>query len=142
MTIAILSAVLALGAEKQAPIYQATVVARTTQAVNYGHRTLPTKVYLKGAVLYPEARGEASVVSRRGAVEIDAKFSGLDAPSRFGPGYLTRRAPASGTSGRGKVSLAHPESKGRMGRTKCSSHLRGRYSRGLKPAKPDGCGRA
>jgi hypothetical protein len=78
MTIAILSTVLAFGAEKQAPIYQVTVVARTTQAVNYGHRTLPTKVELKGTVLYPEARGEATVVSRRGAVEIDAKLSGLD----------------------------------------------------------------
>jgi hypothetical protein len=65
------------------------VVSRTTAAVNYGHRTAPTKVDLKGTLLYPEARGEATVESRRGAVEIDAKFRNLDAPSRFGPTYLT-----------------------------------------------------
>ncbi|MDX1983519.1 MAG: anti-sigma factor [Bryobacteraceae bacterium] len=73
----------------KSPLYHVTVVARSTKAVNYGHRALPTRIDFKGTVLYPEARGQASVESRRGAVEIDAKFNGLDAPTRFGASYLT-----------------------------------------------------
>ncbi|HUQ94548.1 MAG TPA: DUF4398 domain-containing protein, partial [Bryobacteraceae bacterium] len=65
------------------------VISRTTPAVNYGHRNLPTKIDFRGTVLYPEARGEATVESRRGAADIDAKFSNLDSPARFGPTYLT-----------------------------------------------------
>jgi hypothetical protein len=71
------------------PIYRVEVVARTVKAVNYGHRTVPTKVDLRGTVLAPEARGEAKVESRRGAVEIDVQVSRLDAPARFGNEYLT-----------------------------------------------------
>ena len=71
------------------PIYRVDVVARTVQAVNYGHRTLPTKVDLRGTVLASDARGEARVESKRGAVEIDAKVDHLPAPTRFGPEYLT-----------------------------------------------------
>jgi hypothetical protein len=71
------------------PIYRVEVVARTVKAVNYGHRTVPTKVDLKGTVLAPEARGEARVESKRGAVEIDVQVSRLDPPSRFGNEYLT-----------------------------------------------------
>ena len=71
------------------PIYRVEVVARTVKAVNYGHRTVPTKVDLKGTVLAPEARGEARVESKRGAVEIEVQVSRLDPPSRFGNEYLT-----------------------------------------------------
>jgi len=71
------------------PIYRVEVVARTVKAVNYGHRTIPTKVDLKGTVLAPEARGEARVESKRGAVDIEVQVSRLDAPSRFGNEYLT-----------------------------------------------------
>jgi hypothetical protein len=71
------------------PIYRVEVVARTVKAVNYGHRTIPTKVDLRGTVLAPEARGEARVESKRGAVEIEVQVSRLEAPSRFGNEYLT-----------------------------------------------------
>jgi hypothetical protein len=71
------------------PIYRVEVVARTVKAVNYGHRTVPTKVDLRGTVLAPEARGEARVESKRGAVEIEVQVSRLDAPGRFGNEYLT-----------------------------------------------------
>ncbi|HWQ52057.1 MAG TPA: hypothetical protein VN442_00130 [Bryobacteraceae bacterium] len=71
------------------PIYRIQVVERSVKAVNYGHRTQPTKVDLKGTILAPEARGEAKVESKRGAVEIEAKVERLDAPTRFGPEYLT-----------------------------------------------------
>jgi hypothetical protein len=71
------------------PIYRINVVRRSVQAVNYGHRTMPTKVDLKGTVLAPEARGDATVEAKRGAVEIEAKIERLSAPTRFGNEYLT-----------------------------------------------------
>lgn len=71
------------------PIYRVTVVQRTLSAINYGHRTLPTKIDFKGTVLYPEAEGKATVQAKAGAVEVDAKFSKLGTASRFGPQYLT-----------------------------------------------------
>jgi hypothetical protein len=78
-------------AEKSArqPIYEVTVVSRTTKAVNYGHRALPTKIDFKGTVLLPSAEGEAKVESKRGSTVIEAHFSGLESPQRFGPEYLT-----------------------------------------------------
>ena len=39
------------------PIYRVTVISRTTKAINYGHRTDPTRVGIKGTVLLPEAQG-------------------------------------------------------------------------------------
>ena len=71
------------------PIYRVTVVERTTKAINYGHLTLPTKIDMKGTVLLPEARGEAQVQSLRGATKIEVKIHHLEAPTRFGPEYLT-----------------------------------------------------
>ena len=71
------------------PLYRVTVVSRTTKAINYGHLSEPTKVGLKGTVLMTEAQGEARVESKRGAVEIEAKISHLESPTRFGPQYLT-----------------------------------------------------
>jgi hypothetical protein len=58
-------------------------------AVNYGHRSLPTKIDFRGTVLYPDASGRADVEAKAGLVEIDAKFSGLGTPARFGREYLT-----------------------------------------------------
>ena len=71
------------------PIYQVTIVSRTTKAINYGHRSEPTKVDFKGTPLLAHARGEAIVESKRGAVLIDAKFERVDPPTQFGPQFLT-----------------------------------------------------
>ena len=71
------------------PIYRITVVQRSLPAVNYGHRSGPTKVDFRGSVLAPAARGSATVESKVGAVKIHAKFSELDSPAKFGPQYLT-----------------------------------------------------
>jgi len=72
-----------------APIYHVTVVSRTLQAVNYEHRSGPTTIGFQGTVLLPRAHGEAIVESKRGRLEIDARFDHLEPPSRFGPEYLT-----------------------------------------------------
>jgi hypothetical protein len=71
------------------PLYRITVVSRTIDAINYGHRSEPTKIGFRGTVLLPDARGEATVQSKRGAVEIMADFSHLQEPSLYGPQFLT-----------------------------------------------------
>src|SRR5215469_18291868 len=75
--------------EGTVPIYQVTVVERTVRAVNYQYRSGPTQIDFRGTVLMPSAKGEATVESKSGRTEVDAKFDHVDAPSRFGPEYLT-----------------------------------------------------
>jgi outer membrane protein OmpA-like peptidoglycan-associated protein len=71
------------------PIYHVTVVDRTVSAVNYKYKGGPTLIDFKGTVLLPKAKGEATVESKTGRTEIDAKFEHVDASQRFGPEYLT-----------------------------------------------------
>jgi len=72
----------------EAPVYRVTVVQSTIKAVNYG-RSGPTQIGFRGTVLLPDARGEAKVEAKQGRTEIEAKFSGLVPPTRFGREYLT-----------------------------------------------------
>jgi outer membrane protein OmpA-like peptidoglycan-associated protein len=65
------------------------VVSRTTRAVSYRHRSGATKINFQGTDLMPGAAGEAKVESKRGALEIEVEFSGLDRPTSFGSEYLT-----------------------------------------------------
>ena len=74
---------------RSSPLYRVNVVARTTQAVNYGHNDLSTKIDFGGTVFMPEAEGKADVRARKGVVEIDAKFKNLPSPQKFGDQYLT-----------------------------------------------------
>jgi outer membrane protein OmpA-like peptidoglycan-associated protein len=71
------------------PIYRVTVVARTTKAINYNHRSGPTKIDFRGTALMPLARGDARVESRQGVIKIDASMQKLDPATKFGPEYLT-----------------------------------------------------
>ena len=71
------------------PIYRIVVVARTTQAINYRHRSGATRVDFRGTSLQPEARGHAEVASKQGAIHVDTEFQGLQPASKFGPEYLT-----------------------------------------------------
>jgi hypothetical protein len=70
------------------PIYTVTVESRSLPAINYQHRGDPTKIDFKGTVLLPLARGEATVESKKGRVEIDAKMEHLGNPQGFGLEYL------------------------------------------------------
>ena len=47
--------------EASGALYHVDVVARTTKAVNYGHRAAPTKIDLVGTVLQHDAKGEARI---------------------------------------------------------------------------------
>jgi outer membrane protein OmpA-like peptidoglycan-associated protein len=71
------------------PIYRVTVVSRTLQAINYEHRSGPTKIDFEGTVLLPRAKGDATVESKRGRITIDAKFRHIDPPTKYGREYLT-----------------------------------------------------
>jgi outer membrane protein OmpA-like peptidoglycan-associated protein len=71
------------------PIYRITVVARTTKAINYNHRSGSTKIGFRGTALMPEARGEAKVQSEQGVIKIDAEMEKLGPATQFGPEYLT-----------------------------------------------------
>ncbi len=71
------------------PTYRINVVSRTTRAVSYRHRSGATKIDFQGTDLMPGAAGEAKVESKRGALEIEVEFSGLDSPTSFGNEYLT-----------------------------------------------------
>ncbi len=75
--------------QESVPIYRVTVERRAVRAINYGHRSEPTKIDFRGTVLLPAAKGEAKVEGKAGAVGIDAKFQNLAAPTRFGREYLT-----------------------------------------------------
>ena len=71
------------------PIYRVTVVARTTKAINYNHRSGSTNIDFRGTALLPEARGEARVESKQGVIRIDAHMEKLQPATKFGPEYLT-----------------------------------------------------
>jgi outer membrane protein OmpA-like peptidoglycan-associated protein len=79
----------AQGAGNNVPIYHVTVIERTVRAVNYQYRSGPTQIDFKGTVLLPPAKGEATVESKAGRTEIDAKFEHMTSPQKFGTGYLT-----------------------------------------------------
>jgi outer membrane protein OmpA-like peptidoglycan-associated protein len=94
-----LAVVMTLGVSAQAqapadsnnptPTFRSNVVSRTTRAVSYRHRSGATKINFQGTDLMPSAAGEAKVESKRGALEVEVEFSGLDRPTSFGNEYLT-----------------------------------------------------
>jgi outer membrane protein OmpA-like peptidoglycan-associated protein len=71
------------------PIYRVTVVARTTKAINYNHRSGSTNIGFRGTALLPEATGEASVESKQGVIKINARMQHLQPATKYGPEYLT-----------------------------------------------------
>jgi len=71
------------------PMFRVTVISRSVQAVNYRHRSGASKVDFAGTELMPSANGVAEVNSKRGSIEIEAEFGGLQRPTTFGTEYLT-----------------------------------------------------
>jgi len=76
-------------AQQSGSLSRVTLEVRTTKAINYRHLSGPTKIDFRGTVLQSQARGEARVESKRGAVRIQAQFEKLEPASRFGAGFLT-----------------------------------------------------
>jgi outer membrane protein OmpA-like peptidoglycan-associated protein len=73
----------------QAATPASTPVHRTTKAVNYRLRGDTVKVDFHGTELMQNASGEAKVTGKKSNVEIEAKFDGLDDPTKFGLEYLS-----------------------------------------------------
>ena len=73
----------------QTPTFRVVVTSRTTQAVNYKHRSGATKVDFAGTSLMPLANGQAKVESKKGYIEIEVEFGNLQNPTTFGNEYLT-----------------------------------------------------
>jgi outer membrane protein OmpA-like peptidoglycan-associated protein len=71
------------------PTFRVTVISRTVQAVNYHHRGGATKLDFAGTELMPGAHAEAKVESKKGYIEIEVEFHGLEKPTSFGGEYLT-----------------------------------------------------
>lgn len=73
----------------QTPTFHVTVVSRTIPAVNYHHRSGATKLGFKGTDLMPGAHAEAKIESKKGYIEIEVEFHGMENPTSFGSEYLT-----------------------------------------------------
>src|SRR3954470_6526214 len=71
------------------PIYRVTVTGRTAKAINYRHRSGATKVDFRGTELLAGSRGEAKVESKKGYIEIEVEFDGMQPASKNGAEYLT-----------------------------------------------------
>jgi outer membrane protein OmpA-like peptidoglycan-associated protein len=72
-----------------AVLYRVVLVNRTFQAVNFQHRGGATNVVLAATDLMPSTSGSAKVRSKRGTLEVEAKFENLQSPTTFGGEYLT-----------------------------------------------------
>src|SRR6266403_1002292 len=90
---------------------KASSVSRTTKAVNVRRAGGSTKLDFHGTELLPGAGGEAKVESKSNRIEIDAKFEGFEAATKFGLEYLTYVLWAVSPQGRavnlGEVVLNH-----------------------------------
>ncbi len=71
------------------PVFRVNVVSRSTQAVNYKHRSGASKLDFAGTDLMPRATGQAKVESKKGYIEIEVEFGDLEKPTTFGNEYLT-----------------------------------------------------
>jgi outer membrane protein OmpA-like peptidoglycan-associated protein len=69
--------------------FDVNVVSRTTRAVKYEHRSGKTQIDFHGTDLMPRASGEATIESKRGAMEVHVTFNNLDNPTSFGTEYFT-----------------------------------------------------
>ena len=73
----------------QTPTFRVNVISRTTEAVNYQHRSGATSLDFAGTDIMPSAKGHAKVNSKRGSIDIGAEFADLQKPTTFGNEYLT-----------------------------------------------------
>ncbi|MFN7994166.1 MAG: OmpA family protein [Bryobacteraceae bacterium] len=71
------------------PVFRVNVVAHSTKAINYRHRSGSTEINFIGTASMPKARGVAKVDSRQGAISIDASFKDVGPANQFGAEYLT-----------------------------------------------------
>jgi outer membrane protein OmpA-like peptidoglycan-associated protein len=71
------------------PVFKTSAVSKSTQAINYRHRSGSTEISFVGTAIMPKAQGDARVDSRQGAISVDANFKNIGPPGQFGAEYLT-----------------------------------------------------
>jgi outer membrane protein OmpA-like peptidoglycan-associated protein len=71
------------------PLYQVTIVSRTTKALNYGYLSAPTRIDFKGTPVLAGAHGQAVVEPKRGSTLLKMRFEDVLPPTRFGAQFLT-----------------------------------------------------
>jgi hypothetical protein len=74
---------------KPQPLYEVTIISRTTKAYNYGYLTAPTRIDFAGTPVAASARGEAAIEAKRGATLLRLRFRDVPPPGQFGPQFLT-----------------------------------------------------
>jgi len=72
-----------------ASTYQVVLISRTVEAVNYRYHSGSTGLDFTGTSLEPSTTGKAKIESKRGTIEVIAKFENLQPPTTFGNEYLT-----------------------------------------------------
>jgi outer membrane protein OmpA-like peptidoglycan-associated protein len=77
------------GTDQGVPVFKVQVVGRDIPAINYFHRSRPTKIGFNGTSLMPAAKGSAKVTGEGGRTVIEASIEGLTPANGFGPEYLT-----------------------------------------------------
>lgn len=106
------------------PVFKAEVVSKTAQAVNYRYQSGSTRIDFVGTALMPRATGEAKVSSKKGRIEIDARFEGIGGATQFGAEYLTYAMWAITPEGRA-VNLGEILLKNGRGKLKVTTDLQG-----------------
>ena len=71
------------------PIFKVDVVSKSAKAINYERGTGATRIDFAGTALLPQARGSGEVESKKGYIQIEAKFENLEPAQKFGAEYLT-----------------------------------------------------
>lgn len=83
----------AAAAQPQAPApavtFRVNVVARSTKAVNYRHRSGATEIDFRGTAVMPKSEGKARIESKQGRIAIEASFQRLGPAYTAGTEYLT-----------------------------------------------------
>jgi outer membrane protein OmpA-like peptidoglycan-associated protein len=102
-------------------IAPAKVVSRTIKAVNY-RRGGSTKIGFSGTSLMGGAYGEAKVESKKGRVDLQAQFFGLEEATKFGLEYLTYVMWAMSPQGRA-VNLGEVQIKNGQGQVRATTEL-------------------
>lgn len=81
--------VVAAGQAPPVPNFKVDVVSKSAKAINYQIGTGPTKIGFVGTALMSGASGQASVESKKGYFQIDARFNNITPAQNFGAEYLT-----------------------------------------------------
>ena len=101
--------------DRQSTVNGVRMLERTTKTITYNRRSESTKIDFRGTSLLPEARAEATVEDKQGAIGIQAHMEGLWPATKFGPEYLTyvmwAITPEGGATNVGELLLARGKTK-------------------------------